>query len=192
MSRIATIDMDVAQIEARALEIAAALERRDGPYYAQTIEHVTPAWHIVRTTPGQESKATDYLADRGIGVFLPRFIAGSRLKLGNEFIDLGDKLLFPGRVFVFVWDVLAHWRRIMACPGVQAIMLNGSEKPVIVPDTEVDRIQVMQYVLAVARPKRRKRYTSVNDRITISTLGYNQIDGNERNRVLDRLLGAAS
>jgi len=132
------------------------------------------------------------LAHRGIGVFLPRFIAGSRLKLGNELIDLGDKLLFPGRVFVFVWDVLAHWRRIMACPGVQAIMVNGSEKPVVVPDAEINHIQVMQYVLAYARPKRRKRYASANDLITVSTRGYyNQIDGTERNRVLDRLLGAA-
>jgi transcription antitermination factor NusG len=183
---------NIAAIEARALEIAAALDRKDGPYYAQVIEDVVPRWHIVRTTPGQESKATGYLSDRGIGVFLPQFIAGSRLKLGNELIELGEKLIFPGRVFVFVWDVLAHWRRIMACPGVQSIMVNGSEKPVVVPDTEINRIQVMQYVLAYARPKRRKRYASANDRIRIFTRGYDQIDGTERNRVLDRLLGAAS
>jgi len=186
------IDMDTAEIEARALEIAAALDRKLGPYHAQVTPDVAPAWHIVRTTPGQENKAAGYLAHRGIGVFVPSFVPGSRLKLGNELLDLGGKLIFPGRVFLFVWDILAHWRRIMACPGVQAVMLNGSEKPVVVPDVEVDRIQVMQYVLAVARPKRRKRYTSANDRITISTLGYNQIDGTERNRVLDRLLGAAS
>ena len=54
--------------------------------------------------------------------------------LRHELIDLSDKLMFPGLVFVFVWDVLAHWRRIMACPGVQSIMVDGNEKPVIVPD----------------------------------------------------------
>jgi transcription antitermination factor NusG len=145
----------------------------------------------VRTAPGQENKATDYLADRGFGVFLPRFAKGARLVLPHEVVDLSELLIFPCRVFVFVWDILAHWRRIMACPGVQAIMTNGSEKPVVVPDHEIHRIQVMQYVLAVARSKRRKRYASAEDVITITSADYLHVDGNHRVHVLERQLGAA-
>jgi hypothetical protein len=179
------------EIEARALEIAAELDRKHGPYRAEVVPDATPHWHIIRTAAGQETKATEYLADRGIGVFLPRFVAGARLILPHEVVDLSNRLLFPGRVFVFVWDVLAHWRRIMACPGVAGIMVNGAEVPIVVPDAEIDRIQIMQFILAVARTKRRKRYGSSDDRIVLSTVSYWHVDGNERNRVLDKALGAA-
>ena len=182
----------LAEIHARALEIAAEFDRKHGPYRAEIIPRETPCWHIVRTAPGQENKAADYLADRGFGVFLPKFVTGARLVLPHEVVDLSDKLIFPGRVFVFVWDVLAHWRRIMACPGVQTIMINGSEKPIVVPDTEINRIQVMQFVLAVARRKRRRRYSSADDRITITPADYLHVDGRHRVRVLDAVLGAAS
>ena len=121
----------LAQVKTRALEIAAELDRKSGPYYAEVGEG-QGCWHIVRTTPGAENKATDHLAHRGIGVFQPRFIAGSRMRMvrTHEVVDLSEKLLFPGRVFVFVWDILAHWRRIMSCPGVHSIMTDGREKPV--------------------------------------------------------------
>jgi transcription antitermination factor NusG len=123
-----------AEIERRALQIAADLDRKLGPYRAQIIPDAKPAWHIVKTAPGQENKAAQFLEDRCVGVFLPKFVKGARLVMKHELVDLSDKLLFPGMVFVFVWDVLAHWRRIMACPGVQSIMVDGNEKPVIVPD----------------------------------------------------------
>ena len=138
---------------------------------------VTPAWHIVKTAPGQENKAAQFLEDRCVGVFLPKFVHGARMVLGQELIDLSDKLIFPGLVFVFVWDVLAHWSRITACPGVQRIMVDDNAKPVIVPDKEICHIQVLQYLLGVARRKRRKRYSSADDRIVISSMSYWHVDG---------------
>ena len=180
--------MILPEIERRALEIAAELDLKLGPYRAEILP-AQPHWHIVRTTPGQENKATDFLSHRGIGVFLPQFAKGSRLP--HE--DLSDKLMFPGRVFVFVWDVLAHWRRIKDCPGVQSIMTNGSEKPVIVPDHEMKRIQYLQFALAyrTKRRRRRKRYASANDLITITSADYLHVDGHKRSHVLDAVLGAA-
>jgi transcription antitermination factor NusG len=183
--------MILAEIERRALAIAAELDRTAGPYRAEILD-ATPQWHIVRTAPGQENKATDFLSHRGIGVFLPKFVKGARLVLPHEVVDLSDKLLFPGRVFVFVWDVLAHWRRIMDCPGVQSIMVNGSEKPIVVPDVEMNRIQYLQFALAYRTRRRRKRYSSANDLITITSADYLHVDGIKRNRVLDAVLGAAS
>ena len=181
------------QIKTRALEIAAELDRKSGPYYADVGEG-QGCWHIVRTTPGAENKATDHLAHRGIGVFQPRFIAGSRMRMvrTHEVVDLSEKLLFPGRVFVFCWDILAHWRRIMACPGVHSIMCDGAERPVVVPDDTISRIQILQFELSIPRPKRRKRYASAEVRIVLSTKSYWRASGEERNQVLEKSLGAIS
>ena len=159
-------------IERHALEIAAEFDRKIGPFKAEIVPDATPAWHILRTAPGQEDKAARFLEARAFGVFLPRFVKGARLVLPREIVDLSDKLLFPGKLFVFVWDVLAHWRRITACPGVQSIMCDGSERPVVVPDMQMNRIQILQFELAVPRRKRRKRYRSAEDRLTISTISH--------------------
>ena len=169
-----------AAIERHALDIAAENERKVGPFRASIIENASPCWHIVRTAPSQEDKAARFLEARAVGVFLPRFVKGSRMLLRQEMIDLSDRLIFPGRVFVFVWDVLAHWRRITACPGVMKIMCDGAERPIVVPDEQMNRIQILQFELAIARPKRRRRYASADDRIVISTASHWHVDGNER------------
>ncbi len=161
-----------ADIERHALEIAAAFELKVGPFRAEIVPDATPAWHIVKTAPRHEDIAADHLEKRCVGLFLPRFAKGSILTLHNERIDLGDKLIFPGLVFVFVWDILRHWQRIKACPGVVTIMVDGAERPVVVPDEQLNKIQLLQFKLAISRSKRRKRYRSAEDRITLSTVSH--------------------
>jgi len=171
-----------AAIERHALDIAAEFDRKIGPFRAEIVPDATPAWYVLRTTPGQEDKAARFLEARAIGVFLPRFVAGSRMVLRttewgtgrqrHELIDLGEKLIFPAKVFVFVWGILQHWRRIMACPGVQAIMVDGAERPIVVPDVQMDRIQILQAELLAPKRKRRKRYPPAQHRITLTTKGY--------------------
>ena len=152
-----------AEIERHALAVAAENERKIGPFRAEIVPDATPAWYIVRTAPGQEDKAARFLEARAIGVFLPRFVKGARMMLRtSSVIDLSDQLVFPGKVFVFVWDVLAHWRRITACPGVSGIMCDGAERPVVVPDAQMNRIQILQFELAITRTRRRrKRYAII-------------------------------
>ena len=161
-----------AGIERHALDIAAEFERKVGPFRAEIVPDATPAWHIVRTTPGAEDKAARFLEARAIGVFLPRFVKGSQMMLHGERIDLSERLIFSCLVFVFVWDILRHWGRIKVCPGVQSIMCDVSDRPVVVPDDQLNRIQVLQYKLAISRSKRRKRYRSAEDRITLSTVSH--------------------
>jgi len=187
--------MILSEIERRALEIAAEVDRTSGPYYAEIVPDVTPHWHVVHTAPGAEKKAYYFLSHRRFGVFLPTFVKGSRIRHDNEMVDVGETLIFPGKVFVWVWDVLAHWRRITACPGVQKIMCNRSEKPCVLPDDEKIGIQVLEFRYAIPRSRRRrKRYGSTsNDMITITSADYLHVDGHKRNHVLDAvLLRAAS
>jgi len=195
------------KIKRRALEITADLERKLGPYRAEIIPGAQAAWHIVTTYASNEEKAADYLADRGIGVFVPRFAEGSTLRIAipkheqrreracYRDIDLGEKLIFPGRVLVFVWDVRAHWRRIRACPGVAAIMVDQSECPIAVKQLDIAWIQALQFSLVPQPKEKRDRYSKrsknndmFNDIITISTKSYWVEDGAERTRLLDKEL----
>lgn len=150
-------------IERRAVEIADAIGAKRGKFYADIPKGATANWHIVRTLPGKEEKALQYLADRAIGAFLPTFVRGSIVR-GRKGQDLTGtrRLIFPGLVFVFVWDVLEHWRRIHACPGVQSVVIDGSGQPVVVPDAEINRMQAMQYGYQLAK-KGRKRYGGRRD-----------------------------
>ena len=167
---------------AARLRSPAELDRKIGPFRAEIVPDATPAWHILKTVPNQEDKAARFLEARAFGIFLPRFVAGSRMvvhytdwatgRQRHEPIDLGEKLIFPGRVFLFAWDILHHWRRVMACPGVQAVMVDGAERPIVVTDAQMDRIQILQHELAVSRSKRRKRYRSADDRIVLSTVSH--------------------
>ena len=75
-------------------------------------------------------------------------------------------------MFVFVWDVLAHWSRITACPGVASIMCDVSDRPVVLRDEQLNAIQLLQFKLAIPRRKRRKRYRSAEDRLVISTVSH--------------------
>lgn len=147
-----------AAIERRAIEIAARLAARDGPYHAEVVPGCEPHWHLIETLPNMEFKALRFLADRRFGVFLPQFAdsASARGRNGDELCN-GRRLIFPGRLFVFCWNVALHWRRILACPGVKRVMCDAWEHPAVVPDRVIDAAQVAQYCHIPAR-RGRKRY----------------------------------
>src|SRR4051812_1345960 len=104
------------EIKRRALEIQAILERRDGPYGAEIVPGVDATWHLVRTKPSEESRAAEHLSKRGFGVYLP-MLRTFAVRRNRRLIN--SQLFFPGYVFLWVWDVKHHWRRIKSCTGVQ-------------------------------------------------------------------------
>lgn len=192
-----------AEIEARALEIKELLDRRDGKYFAEIKPDCSAKWHLITTYPSKEDAAAEWLADRGIGVFVPRFAKGAVMRLKDsrtqceEAIDLSDKLIFPGRILAFVWDVLAHWRRIKACPGVCSIMVDDRERPIVVSDAQVSKIQFLQFSLTPQPRRKRKRYRrsmslaeeSTPSILTISTKSYWSPDPEARIDALEQDLG---
>jgi transcription antitermination factor NusG len=150
-------DDQIEQIKRRALEITAEIEARTGPFHAEVVPGISPQWHLVETLAGQEFKAVKFLVDRQFGVFLPTFDGYVNRKLHGVDMCGGRKLIFPGHVFVFVWDIALHWRRIMSCPGVGAILLERPEQPVVVPDKVIDKIQALQFGFFEPTISRRKR-----------------------------------
>jgi hypothetical protein len=80
-----------AAIEQHALDIAAEFERKVGPFRAEIVPDATPAWYVIRTAPGRENTAAEHLERRCVGLFLPRFVKGSRLVSHNQPVDLNPK-----------------------------------------------------------------------------------------------------
>jgi transcription antitermination factor NusG len=194
-------------IEKRAIEISTYIEEQSGKRYAEILPGVTALWHVVNVAPNQENRAVEFLAERGFGVFLPRFIEGSVLEVPEykdgsihphkiTKVDLGEKLIFPGRLFLFVWDVLAHWRRINVCPFVQRIMVDGGERPVIVADKDIDRIQALQFTMVPQeKAKRKRRKASVEEFGAMLSISTKSVpfhpEGASRTSFLDNALVAA-
>jgi len=189
------------EIERRALEIAAIFDEKDGKRIAEIVPDTSGSWHMGRTQPGKEYKVADQLAERGFGAFVPRFDPGSMLpmhirhgrKTTTEHVDVSRRMIFPGRVFIWVWDVMEHWRRLRSCPDLIAIVVDGADRPVLVPDQQINRIQSLQFSFVPKGKKRRKRYGSVADFVaTESVRSFWVVDEAERNQALDRSLGLGS
>lgn len=126
-----------AALSRRALEISESLETRQPQRYAEVFPDVTPHWHVATVLPGRERTAAEDLSDRRFGVYLPES-EHKEVRRGRV-IDL-KRLMLPGYVFVFVWDVDRHIDRIRACEGVRGLLFrNGCVA--IVPDRLIDRVR---------------------------------------------------
>lgn len=198
------------EIERRALEITAELEEKLGPYRFEILPGVEAKWYLVTTWAAYEDKAAGFLSHRGAGVFVPRFAEDAVLRQQKdpggriEEIPLGNKLVFPGRVLIYVWDVLEHWRRAKACPGVAAIMVDMHGRPKEVKHSDVSRIQALQFSLSpLDEPKKKNKrgrygksqaeqpvqHTDIpDDVIRITCKSYWVADAQERTRLLDKAL----
>lgn len=142
-------------IELRALEIKDFLDQRDGPYYAEIVPDAHPMWHLIETSPNNELKAAAFLADRRFGVFIPKFAPDVKMTVKGQNLCGTRRLMFPGHVLVFAWDIKTHWRRVKACPGVIRILIDRQEHPAVVPHDAVDFIYSLQFGW---KNRKRKRY----------------------------------
>lgn len=142
-------------------QITEAAER-SGPYYAEIVSGADPRWCIVQTVPGQDRIAMGHLVARGFGVYQPE--TTRRWKARGK--DHKRRVaLVPGYIFVFVWDVLKHARRINGCTGVVKIV-TVAEKFITVSDAEIGHMQIEEareefgpqlYGDAAPKKKRRRR-----------------------------------
>lgn len=147
-----------ADLAKRALAISARLDAHQRTRFAEVYPDVTPHWHVVTVLPGQERTAAEELADRCFGVYLPES-EHVEVRRGRK-RDV-KKLMLPGYVPIFVWDVDRHMGRIRACDGVRGVLM-FSGRAAIVPDALIDRIRRAENFdrplrMTVEVIKRRKR-----------------------------------
>lgn len=155
---------DFARISQKAVEISNALDARNGIFGAEIIEGKTPHWHVLITMPAHEKIALAHLVDRGFGVYLPEAEV-TYVRRGRKVTT--QRLLLPGYLFVFVWDIGYHLDRLRACTGVyDALYVNGH--PAIIPDAEINIVRkaenghrplagLVTECKAVKQPKKRWR-----------------------------------
>lgn len=122
---------------------------------AEVLPGAEAKWYVIETHPGEDRIAAAHLIARRFGVYMPEREV-TDVRRGRK-VDV-RRALFPGYLFVFVWDVEAHFSRIIACPGVRGmVMMNatsadddcsyrfrGGYHPVTVADEVIDRIRFVE------------------------------------------------
>jgi hypothetical protein len=148
---------------------------------AEMVQGVTPCWHVIETYAHREREVVEELSTRRFGVYLPE--EQETIVKRGRVVDRVS-LMFPGYVFVFVWDVLSHRSRIEAIDGVQRLLLDVNGIPLFLTDEQIDKIrycencarpvvlqtfEVLQDVVPKKRKRRRKpkkQMVLVHDEVT--------------------------
>lgn len=124
-----------------SLEHINRMREKSGPYDAEAVPGKSPCWHLLCVDHG--NTAASHLIGRRFGIYQP---IETRDAVVRGRLRTISRSMFPGYLFVFVWDIDRHARRIMACTGVRSIMRDDN-KFVVVPDDLIDRIRRMENTL---------------------------------------------
>jgi transcription antitermination factor NusG len=115
------------------------------PWSAELVPGAMPQWHVLETYPNNERMAAAHLVARRFGMFVPEI--EETIVLRGRKVDR-VRLLFRGYIFVFVWDILRHQRRIESIPGVLRIMFVetsvGRKRPAVISDAKIDEIRAVE------------------------------------------------
>lgn len=166
------------------------------PLNAQIVVDCTPRWHVVITRPGEEGIASGHLIGRRFGVYQPMETRQYPACRGRAAYSR-NLPLFRGYLFVFVWDINAHVRRIMACPGISRVLCDGS-RAAVVPDRLINELQAREAGMT-AIPRRSKRNKRNHETVEIIRIapysalhGIESLDDAGRISLLHQALGLAS
>lgn len=197
-------NMDVVfrEIAERALREREEYERKTGPINSE-MGSANGTWHVLVTHPQHERIALAHLAARRFGAYVPmldRVVYSERRQKKQRL----QKLMFPGYVFVFVWSVVKNYRRITNVPGVARMLMSNSDRPAVLTDEDINRMQAEE-AKSVAeanglwfrgknrRRRWRKQCGDADDTVTYAPKSYfdniGKLDENGRNGVLQKALG---
>src|SRR4030095_9700739 len=109
------------------------------PVVAEVIPNIHATWHIARCIPGSEQTTALHLCARRFGVYVPLEDTWDRQHV------IKQTPLFPGYLFVFLWGLPEHLKRVKDCPGVCGFLLEGPGTPVTVPDPIMKQLQTLEW-----------------------------------------------
>lgn len=110
-------------------------------YAAEMLPDVVPRWHVIEVYPGAERKVASALVARRFGIYIPEM--DETVIVRGCAVDRTE-LMFPGYIFAFVWDVMAHRTRIEAIDGGVRVMLDANGEPLHLSDAEIDLIRAIE------------------------------------------------
>ncbi|MGJ4888929.1 transcription termination/antitermination protein NusG [Bradyrhizobium sp. HKCCYLRH3099] len=115
------------------------------PRMADMAPGLAATWHLIETYPNEERTVAAHLVARRFGIYVPE-MEQTIVRRGRK-VEV-TRLMFTSLIFVFVWGIERHWKRIMSVPGVARIRTitaaNDQIIPLTVPDHVIDRIRVCE------------------------------------------------
>ncbi|MGJ4893760.1 transcription termination/antitermination protein NusG [Bradyrhizobium oligotrophicum] len=115
------------------------------PRMADMAVGLSATWHLIETYPNEERTVAAHLVARRFGIYVPE-TQQTIIRRGRK-VEV-TRLMFTSLIFVFVWGIERHWKRIMSVPGVariRTITAAGDQTiPLTVPDHVIDRIRVCE------------------------------------------------
>lgn len=150
----------------KTLASVAGKVERQGPLDAEVVPGIEPGWYVVITQPGQDGIVGGHLIGRRFGIYQPRFPL-TTIQRGRKVTRWHN--FFPGYLFVFVWGIHRHARRIQSIPGVSRLLYKaGTDIPAKVPFDLIDHIRAeenkenpIQYTEQVVRMRKRRKKRSL-------------------------------
>jgi transcription antitermination factor NusG len=139
MGNLAAVFLDYAK---RAEQVMRDMDARRGKRDAEVVEGISPSWHVLLIEPQREATAAGHLVGRRFGIYLPMLY---RKMVSRGRLIEQSRPMFPGYLFVFVWDLDTHRGRIMACPGVSGVLMVDDVRYAVVPDIEIDKMQAAEH-----------------------------------------------
>lgn len=125
----------------RVKYVQAELQKQGG-FGAEIVPGTQAQWLIVVTMPGEEGVASGHLIARRFAVYQPR-IPFVRIMRGRK-VE-GSRPMYPNYLFVHVWDVKRHARRILSCPGTHRLLTKEDGlTPVVVPWDVINDIRATE------------------------------------------------
>lgn len=131
--------------------------QKAAPLLAEIDEATRPGyWYLFICSPDCDAKASRWLVRRRFGIFQP---------MERVNVDHVPRLVpvFPGYIFVYVWDLEKSYSRIVSCPGVEEALMEF-DRPVPIPDSFINRLRALSWVqdesaagVRVARNANRRR-----------------------------------
>ena len=128
---------ELGEDNARRVRLADERMIKQGGFNAEIVQGAAAKWYVLTTAANQERLAAAHLIGRRFGVYLPE--TEERTVHRGRVRDV-RRLLFRGYLFLFVWDIERHLRRIRACPGVMGILCREGH-PAVLPDAAIDEIR---------------------------------------------------
>jgi hypothetical protein len=186
------------------------------PRDAQIVPGQSPKWHLLEVYEPAQHEAARQLVKRRFGIFVPEKVE-TEVRRGRK-VDR-RQLLFPGYIFVFVWNIEQHWDRIVRIDGVAQIVSSQPDmrgyqaKTVLGPmraaaslpeyrsaltidDELIDYIRAIENGGQPPARKRRTRGKRAYDDDVVATYPWSafpdrlwDIDSEERNQALRKALG---
>lgn len=148
------------------------------PRAAQIVPGVDPEWCLAevysRSVEGE-------LAKRRFGIYVPE--RRETLVVRGRKVDRRSAM-FPGYVFVFLWNGAGNWHRLLAIDGVAGIIgaVNHEQMHLI---RAVENAQ--GWPVATKKPRRNSRVKHKNWEYWLQEL--RSLDSEKRNQALRKLLG---